>query len=75
MFTLEEVTHLGIAVAVRLLVQVEQALVDFLLQLQGVLDGLQSCLPLGLAGLFDILEFLTKYFSYSRSNIYLLCSR
>ena len=56
MFTLDEVCHLGIAVAVRHLVQVEQALVDGLLQLQGVLNGLQGRLPLGLVGLLDILE-------------------
>merc|ERR1719208_797876 len=53
---LYEVGHLCVAVAVRLPVELEQALVHSPLQLKSVLNRLKSILPLRLGGLLDILE-------------------
>merc|ERR1712018_164281 len=52
----DEVGHLCVSVAVRLPVELEQALVHRPLQLQGVLHRLKGILPLRLGGLLDILE-------------------
>ena len=53
--TFDEIGLLCVAVAVGCLVELEQALVHRLLQIQGILHCLKSILPFRLGGLGDIL--------------------
>ena len=55
-FTLDEVCHLWVVVIIGGLVELEEAVVHFLLQLQSILDGLQDRLPLSLGWLAYILR-------------------